>query len=57
MREREKERSQRDMYRRSLSVRSDAQNVNGMLENGDASLSAKGKPDFGRPGPLNFFLM
>lgn len=34
--------------RRSLSVRSDA--VNGMLETGDAILSAKDKPDFGRPG-------
>ena len=43
--------------RRSLSVRSDAKTVNGMLETGDAILSAKDKPDFGRPGPFNFFLL
>lgn len=43
--------------RRSLSGHSDAKTVNGMLETGDAILSAKDTPDLGRPGPFNFFLL
>jgi hypothetical protein len=55
MREREKERSERGM----IVVRYQAKVMPkpSMLETGDAILSAKDKPDFGRPGPFNFFLL